>query len=376
MLAFVFILCAALSFARLPLPQDSEGLFSKARAQQDSGEWKLAEALYRQFLEQTPGSAEGHSNLGIVYVHEGKFPDAIHEYQAALQIDPSLVGVYLNLGILYYHQGDFTSAVPVLDRFLAADPQNRQAQELLGLCDLELDRYQDALKMLEPLRAGASADVLIALSACYVRLRRMSEAEGILRELLESSPSNSAQVHFLMGQTYAGLDNFPQALKEFKSVAALDAAWPEIHLLIGATEARVGRRAEAEADLRAELQTAPQSFEALFTLGALLNKESRFGEAKPILLKAEEVDSRSGAAAFQLADAYWKTGSPDNAWQTIQRAVGLDPGNGQAHYLYAQIARQRRDETTARREFAMAESLNAKAAEQDILRLSEEGRQH
>jgi len=107
-----------------------------------------------------------------------------------------------------------------------------------------------------------------------------------------------------------------------------------------------------------------------------LNKEGRFKQAIPLLLKAHRLNPQSGGAEYQLADAYWKTGSGDEAWDAIRRAAQLDAENGQAHYLYAQIARQRRDEATARHEFATAESLSVKASELDILRLSEESQRH
>jgi tetratricopeptide (TPR) repeat protein len=354
------------------LAQDSESLFSKARAYQDKEQWNLAEDAYRQFVRQVPGSAVGHSNLGIVYVHERRFEDAIGEYQAALKIDPALSGVYLNLGIAYFQEAKYAAATPALEKFLSADPRNHQAQELLGLCDLELDKYQDAIKLLSPLRAEGGLDVLIALSAAYVRVRRMPEAQAILRQVLDSAQSRSAQVHFLMGQTYAGLNQFPQALQEFKAVSAADATWPEIHLLLGATEAKVGQYQQAEADLHRQLETTANDLETLFTLGALLNKQERFREALPLLLRVHQLDPKNGDAEYELAFARWKTGSQEQAWAAVVGAVRLDPQNRQAHYLYGQIARERGDKTTAQREFTIAESLSTGKADQDILRLSEE----
>jgi len=368
--SLLFLACPALysQSAQTPTPGD---LFSKAKAYQEQGQWDLAEESYRQFLRQVPASAAGHSNLGVVYAHERKFEDAAREYETAIKIDPSLSGVYLNLGIAYFQQANYAGAASALQKYLARDSGNRQAQELLGLCDLELDRYEDAIRMLAPLQADGGPDVLLALGASYVRLRRLHEAEAVLGGLL-SSQSNSAQGHFLMGQTYAGLNAFPQALEEFKMVLALDRSWPDIKLLLGATEARLGRFQEAEADLREQLQIAPHSFETLFTLGALLNKQGRFHDAIPLLLQARDLNSRSGDVEYQLAEAYWKTASQAAAWSAVQRAVRFDPKNGQAHYLYAQIARQRGDRAAAEHEFAVAESLSGSKAEQDILRLSEE----
>jgi tetratricopeptide (TPR) repeat protein len=259
-----------------------------------------------------------------------------------------------------------------LEKFLSADPQNHQAQELLGLCNLELDRYHDAIRLLSPLRAEGGLDVLIALSAAYVRLRRMPEAQAILRQVMDSAQSHSAQVHFLMGQTYAGLNQFRQALQEFRAVSAADATWPQIHLLLGATEAKVGQYQQAEADLHSQLETTANDSETLLTLGALLNKQERFQEALPLLLKVRELDPTDGDAEYELAVARWKTGSQREAWAAVVNAVRLDPQNRQAHYLCGQIARERGDKTTAQHEYAIAESLSTGKADQDILRLSEE----
>lgn len=360
--------------SRAAQSQDSEHLFSKAKGYQDRGQWDLAEESYRQFLQRMPSSAVGHSNLGVVYARQRKLEDAAREYRVALRIDPSLTGVYLNLGIAYFQEDKYAEAAPALKRFLSSAHGNRQAQELLGLCDLEMDQYEDAVKMLAPLQAEGSPDILLALSASYIRLRRMHEAEVILGGLLSSPQSNTAQVHFLMGQTYAGLNNFPQALEEFKAVAALDPGWTNIKLLLGATEARLGHFQEAEADLRDQLQATPGSAKTLLTLGALLNKERRFQDAIPLLLRSHDLNSGNGDAEYQLAEAYWKTGSKEAAWGAVRSAVRLDPQNGPAHYLYAQIARQRGDQVAAHKEFALAESLSASKSEQDILRLSEESR--
>jgi tetratricopeptide (TPR) repeat protein len=370
----LFLLFSQFFCLRAASSQESDSLFSKAKAYQDRGLWELAEESYRQFLQRTPSSAMGHSNLGVVYAHERRFQDAAREYQSALSIDPSLTGVYLNLGIAYFQAEEYGTAAPALEKFLSHNPGSRQGQELLGLCYLELDKFDSAVSMLAPLRGDGSPDVLLALSAAYIRLRRMHEAVNTLNDLLDSPRANTAQVHFMMGQTYAGLNNFPQALEEFKKVRTLDQGWPDILLLLGATEARLGLFQEAELDLRDQLRVTPRSFGTLFTLGALLNKERRFQDAIPFLLRAKRLNSKDGEVVYQLAAAYWKIESREAAWGAIREAVRLDPQNGPAHYLYAQIARQRGDQAEAQKEFAMAESLSASRSEQDILRLSEESR--
>jgi tetratricopeptide (TPR) repeat protein len=267
-LLFVFLLLLDLLFSPgLARSQDADRFFSQAREHQEKGEWDLAEKSYLQFLLQVPNSAAGHSNLGIVYVHQRKFAEAVREYRTALSIDPSLSGVYLNLGIAYFQEGEYAAATPVLERFLLHLPGSVQAQELLGLCYMESDKYEDAIKMLAPLEAQGSLDVLLVLSASYIRLGRMPEAQAILEKLLNSPESKSVQVHFLMGQTYLGLNQYAQSLKEFEEVYALDPHWPQIDYLLGGVEAKLGRFQEAEQHLRKELDQNPRRVRGQFGLG-------------------------------------------------------------------------------------------------------------
>lgn len=350
---------------------DPRALFSRARASEDKGDFKQAERLYARFLQVRPNSAEGHANLGVVYEHLGETKQAIREYDAALTLDPSLSGTYLNLGIAHFRNGEYEKAIPPLRHFASLQPANRQGRELLGLSYVETNRFSDAVRVLDTLRATHDPAVLLALAASYVRLGQMTRAQDAVKTLLTTQP-DSPRVHFLLGQTFAGLHDFPRALSEFEVVHSLDPQWPQIELLLGAAEANLGEFRQAEYNLRNQLKSSPGNFETNYTLGALLNKERRFRDAIPYLVRAIRENPHSGEALYELARGYWEAGHSAKAWTTVQLALKADARNRQAHYLYAEMARTRGDQETARREFAKAKSLSEIRAEEDILRLSEQ----
>lgn len=349
---------------------DLHTLFAEGRAEQQRGDWKAAEKLYAEYLQIAPDSPRVHANLGVVYAHEGKFNAAIAEYRSALRLDPTLTSMYLNLGIAYFRKNDFVSAVPPLQKFVRFRPEDRQGIELLGLSYAQSGRYEEAIRMLKPLENSGDPAVLFALGACNVRLQRMREAQEALRKLLTAQPK-SPRIHFLLAQTYAGLHDYPLALREFSQVYQLDPRWPRIRLLMGAVQAKVGHFKEAEKLLQAQVKATSQDYEANLTLGELLNKENHYAGALPFLARALEANPQGSDALYQFAFANWKLGREEDAWTNVQRALKADAKNRQAHYLCGQIAQARGDEKIARREFATAESLSESRAQEDILRLSE-----
>ncbi|HME00074.1 MAG TPA: tetratricopeptide repeat protein [Terriglobia bacterium] len=366
----LILLCATGCFAFGSAADDPQRLFTEARRLQQKGDLRGAEQLYLQYLHLEPNSAEGHADLGIVLAHEGKLDSAIHEYKTALSINPSLHGVNLNLGIGYFRKNDYGDALDPLQKFLSVNPTNSQARELLGISYVQLDRYEEAIRYLAPLQPNGDPGVLYALAACDVRLGKMSEAENTIKSLLKNEP-DSPRVHFLMGETYAGLNQFPQALEEFERVYAADPHWPQINFLLGAVEARLGKFAPAEDHLRAELRGAPQSFAARFALGALLSKQSNYVEAIRVLSEAHGLNPGDADTLYELARAEWKQGHVDEAVNHARQSVNIDAKNRQAHYLLGEIAKQAGDSSTANREFAIASSLSTSESEHDILRLTE-----
>jgi tetratricopeptide (TPR) repeat protein len=61
---------------------------------------------------------EHHSNLGISYLDQQKYSDAVTEFQKALEIEPKHLPTIVNLGLSYHHQLQFDEAVKTFKRAL------------------------------------------------------------------------------------------------------------------------------------------------------------------------------------------------------------------------------------------------------------------
>jgi tetratricopeptide (TPR) repeat protein len=51
-------------------------------------EYDQAIGFYHKALEKLDGKAKIHSNLGVTYKVTGRWPEAAHEFERALQLDP------------------------------------------------------------------------------------------------------------------------------------------------------------------------------------------------------------------------------------------------------------------------------------------------
>ena len=79
---------------------------------------------------------------------DGRDDEAISGYRQAILQDPGLTEAYLNLGnLLFYHGGDEAGAEAMYDQVLKLDPDNKLAQNNLGVIRLEkglLDKAEES----------------------------------------------------------------------------------------------------------------------------------------------------------------------------------------------------------------------------------------
>jgi tetratricopeptide (TPR) repeat protein len=61
----------------------------------------------RQAVEQSPGSAAAHYNLGLALQKIGRFQEAEQAYLKAVEIEPTLAEAWVNLGGVRLHSWDF-----------------------------------------------------------------------------------------------------------------------------------------------------------------------------------------------------------------------------------------------------------------------------
>ena len=147
-LLLLTLLCGLIRAAAISDPQE---LLKEAMSAQQNGDLDRAISVYRELIAAYPSIAEIHSNLGTALAAQGKYSEAIAEYQASLKLKPSPQAT-LNLALAYYKQGEMALAIAGLQRARQQAPGDLQVATLLGDCYLRTGRNKDVIDLLTPLQ--------------------------------------------------------------------------------------------------------------------------------------------------------------------------------------------------------------------------------
>ncbi len=180
-------------------------------------------------------------------------------------------------------------------------------------------------------------------------LQEAGQAEAALaeaRRAAEAAPYDPSMAFALAGVLIAQ-DRYEEALEVLNQpvLNTADQNW-QIRFTRGAAYERLGRIPEAEAELWAALQDAPDSPEVLNYLGYMwVDGGERVAEGAEMIARAVAAQPESGHIQDSLGWAQYRQGDYEQAVDTLELAVGLEPGdptiNDHLGDAYWQVGRRR-----------------------------------
>ena len=105
---------------------DVQKLFLKAKSLQKSGLLVEAEQWYQKAVAVDPGYVPALNNLGVVYLHGGKFSDAKDFLEKAIRLKPEYVDPYYNLACLFAMTGEQEQGFRYLRKAISMNPQVKE----------------------------------------------------------------------------------------------------------------------------------------------------------------------------------------------------------------------------------------------------------
>ena len=192
-----------------------------------------------------------------------------------------------------------SAARSALSRVGTDDPQLYAAARAQLAIALEEDGQSD--NALAELRRAAAASpddrrIALVLAGQLMQLKQHDEALTLLDGPVLNVADQGASVHFLRGAAYEAL----------------------------------GRTPEAEAELWAALQTAPNDADMLNYLGYLwVDKGLRVQEGADMIARAHALEPDNGNIQDSLGWAQFKQGQFETAVDTLEQAVDKEPANAE-----------------------------------------------
>jgi protein O-mannosyl-transferase len=215
--------------------------------------WRNSETLLRHALDVTSGNYLAHHNLGVALAGEGRFPEAIQQYQAALQIEPDAANVQTDYGNALAKSGRFSEAIAHYDAALRVLPDSPITHNDLA----------NAL-------AATPGRMPEAIAEYQTALRLKPDYEEA-RNNLAQVQSNGAEMQYNMGVDLARSGRPEAAIPHFEEALRIKPDYVDAHNNLGVVLAGAGRVQEAISHFEAALRIDPNSADAHVNLGIALS---------------------------------------------------------------------------------------------------------
>lgn len=85
-----------------------------------------------------------HNNLGLIYLSQGRYDEAIYELKTAIMLDPNYINAHSNLGFAYLRQGRKDEAIAEFTIALKLKPDYKEAYGNLEVLTKGKKDYKDA----------------------------------------------------------------------------------------------------------------------------------------------------------------------------------------------------------------------------------------
>ena len=202
-----------------PVKQDSKAPSAPPQTFRNLGKAYFEQGKYVEAIEQFQkvvatgkALAPDHMNLGMALMQANKLDDALGEMTTARQMDAHLVAANYNLGILYKRELRNPDAEAALKQVIAVDSQDPATWFNLGtvyFAEKKLDESLDAYHHIIEMGFGRAQNFYVAALfrtfTALVRMKRQDEAQKALKQwegMHDKVPNISLQDPALEGGKY------------------------------------------------------------------------------------------------------------------------------------------------------------------------------
>lgn len=282
-----------------PAPLDSE--FQAAMAARDQGDLERAKAMLLDLHRRRPGNFAVSESLGLIYVAQEKYADALPLLRTAVREEPSSDAAHANLGADYFKLQRNKEA---LDEYRVAtrlNPKNPVTQQGLGELLLDAGKPEQAAEAFTAALAANpnDPDLELSLATALVAARKFDQAQAAL-EKLPSADSADAQV--LLGQIAEGKGIPLDAARHFHRAMELEPTEDHVWML-GVEYLRHWTFEAAIAEFEPAVQKFPDSKRLKVALGASYFGDAKYSKAIPVFAALLETDKDNAIYAELLGMA-------------------------------------------------------------------------
>ena len=387
--------------ARTSSPQEAAPYFGLGLAYMKTSDYEKALEAYRGGLALDPNDMVANQNYAFLLTQNGDFRDAIEPlkrlkslHSEDISTRATLIEAYFKAGMknegedeivqllgahtatmqeelslakLLLADGEKGAAVEILRHAAATWPEAAEPHGDLGLLLTGGQQYEAAVSelgrasQLEP----NSPEYGLGLGEALLRWRHDTVALQYLLAV-QGKFGELPLYKFELGLAHFYLTQYPEALKQFESLAQEKPKSNQVQYLLGGTYQALGELDKAEDCYRKAITLKPDEAEYYQVLAALLKRAHPTDLTEPVSLseKALALSPDNEDVKLLLASCYQVQGRLADAQALLEAVVNRDPDFRAAHVALAQVYfRQKRVNDAEQQESIAAKLEERKQSE-------------
>ena len=277
---------------------------------------------------------------GVQDYAQGKYPEALREFQSALENNPADPSLHYWLSRIYRQMGKREEASAAsarassLDRFYG-NPLLYDADYYLNkhIFDKALASYEEILR-----REPNDLKAILGAGVASSKQGKREKALAYYKKCIDRSPQYFLP-YFDIAVLYTEQKKFNLAEEHFRNCVKLNPyfgkAWNDLALLYFGQ----GEKEKAMEPFQKTVALNPCYKRAQNNIGILYAGQGKIDEAILHFRNATQIDSQYGAAYRNLARIHFLQGNLKEALAASERALKLDPNNAQMIQLRDEIRR-------------------------------------
>jgi tetratricopeptide (TPR) repeat protein len=227
-------------------------------------------------------------NRGNSYYDQGRYEEALADYDWAIEINPEFASAYSNRGNTYDEQGRTEETLADYDRAIELDPEDAIAYNNRGIIYRKQRRYEEAL-------------------TDYGRA-------------IELDPED-AGTYYNRGNIYLNQERYEEALVDYGRAIELDPEDADTYYNRGLTYDKQGRDEEALADYGRAIELDPDYTLAYINRGSVYRRLRQTEKSLEAIDRAIELDPDYGWYRYERALVYLMLGLDEKAEDDLRQAV-------------------------------------------------------
>ena len=359
---------ACLHNARALDPQNPRWPYLLGYLRQETGDAEGAVTAYRDSLKLNRAYTPGFVRLGQVLLNEGRADEAEAAFQVGVEKDRNDPVGLMGLGDVAMSRGQPASAIPLYQRGLRNAPEASLFHARLS----EAYRKQgnEAAAAKEAAQAGTVepvlSDPLVAFvqahtrgAAHYREAARAAEEAGDVAaaikfyEITTSIQPDDTESLVRLGELQGSAGQLDEAFATFARVASLEPDNAKANYFVGTLLERQGNEGEAARFYERALQTRPELVEPRILLANSLMRQGEFDAAGEHYAQIAHQLPDNVEVQYLLGMAWLAAGQCGWSHQVLDRALSMQPGDGQVMVALARAYSICDDATAEQREQAL-----------------------